>query len=640
MKIRLFSLLFAAGFLFGSCVSEERPVGEGYIIAVMENDDTRTSVTDEGSFTWAAGDQVWLHTTNGGIVGTLSSGEGTQNAQFVYGTFIGEMTGMAVYPFNSGHSISGNELDFVLPASYDLGSCVSNTNAAMYGKNINGIVRFNHLAGVMRFRFRNVPVGTDKFQLTLDKKINGNFTADLTADNPELQTEQTEVVAEKTVTLNFDALTTVSDLTLYVPLPSGTYTTLKLDLWAGNDSVWTYSNTVTNVVRRKSLILMPTVNMGGYIDGEIDDDYSSESDERVNIDLSEKGYANSYIVSEAGTYRFKPTKGSSMHIIKNISSVEVYWESFGTDVQPSVGDLIRNLNYEDGVISFDTPEIFREGNAVIAARDAYSNILWSWHIWLTDKPQDYICSNDAGIIMDRNLGAVSSVPGETGALGLMYEWGRKDPFLGSSDIKTPKVAKATNTWFDISCSDKSVGSIDFSIMNPMTFIIAGDYYDWLYYDNAYQVDVARWGKSKTIYDPCPSGWKVPDVTFFSNAGFHTEANQSDTEKRGRMFSNAGSDVWFPNTGQLLSKDSFMYFDYGMYWTSTAANDNPRAYMNTFYYSSTYVDYDGLFEAGRAQAIRCVKDESSIVAGDPKPTSYTVTLSSSDSQYGWKKSTAL
>jgi hypothetical protein len=69
------------------------------------------------------------------------------------------MTGKAVYPYNDGHAISGDILTFTLPASYDLGSSLTNTNAAMYGVNVGGTIKFNHLAGVMRFKFKDVPAG-------------------------------------------------------------------------------------------------------------------------------------------------------------------------------------------------------------------------------------------------------------------------------------------------------------------------------------------------------------------------------------------------------------------------------------------------------------------------------------------------
>ena len=270
MKYRLFTLLALSGVLFSSCVKENLPAEGGSILAVMENDDTRTSVTDEGVFTWSEGDKVWLHTTSEGVVGTLSSGAGTASANFSYGSYFGEMTGKSVYPYNEGHSISGDVLSIVMPSSYDLGSSLTNTNAAMYGVVSDGRLKFNHMAGVMRFKFKNVPAGVNKFTITLDKKISGTFIADLTETYPVIEASEASTDSEKTITLNFTALTETSDIALYVPLPLGTYNSLELGLYVGNQSLWTYSNAVSNIISRKSLILMPTVTLGGTIGGEIE----------------------------------------------------------------------------------------------------------------------------------------------------------------------------------------------------------------------------------------------------------------------------------------------------------------------------------------------------------------------------------
>jgi hypothetical protein len=167
------------------------------------------------------------------------------------------------------------------------------------------------------------------------------------------------------------------------------------------------------------------------------------------MDLSQSGTANSYIVSSSGSYKFIPTKGNSTKSIGSISSVEVLWETFGTDKAPCVGDLIRDVKYEGGYIHFKTPALFVKGNAVIAAKNINGIILWSWHIWLTDNPKSQEYSNvykDAGYMMDRNLGATTAVPGATGSLGLLYQWGRKDPFLGSSSINSSNIASSTIQW--------------------------------------------------------------------------------------------------------------------------------------------------------------------------------------------------
>ena len=608
MKFRLFSMMALAGVLLGSCAVEDAPVSERTICAIMESDQTRTSVSDGGRFAWSTGDKVWIKTANGSVAGTLSSGAGTAYATFTTGAFIGELEDDAVYPYNSGHSVSGTQLSVVLPSSYDLGSNLANTNAAMYGVNVDGTIRFNHLAGVMRFKFKNVPAGTDKFQITLDKKISGTFTADLTADLPVIETKATGNASEKTVTLNFDPLTSVSDICLYVPLPVGTYTTLGLDLWAGNKSVWSYTNTVTNTISRKTLKLMPVVNMGESVGGEI---------ERGIVNLSENGTANSYIVSSAGTYKFTPTKGNSSESVGSIASAVVLWESFGTDVTPNVGDLVKNVKYENVVITFETPSAYKEGNAVIAAKDASGKILWSWHIWLTDQPEGQVYYKDAGTMMDRNLGATSAIPGDVGALGLLYQWGRKDPFLGSSSISSDTLAKSTITWPSAVSSNSSNGTIAYATANPTTFITY--YYsnsDW-YYTGSSSTDNTRWTTSesnKSIYDPCPAGWRVPDG---GDDGVWSKACGSssyfigypyDDTNEGMNFSGkfgSAATIWYPASGcrycSVGSLDDVG--DFGYCW-SASTGDHYAYYLGFNGIGSFCPSYFDIRAYGRS--VRCLQ----------------------------------
>lgn len=166
--------------------------------------------------------------------------------------------------------------------------------------------------------------------------------------------------------------------------------------------------------------------------------------------------------------------------------------------------------YENGRIYFKTSDVYREGNAVIAAKDASGKILWSWHIWLTDQPQEQEYYNNAGTMMDRNLGATSATPGEISALGLLYQWGRKDPFLSSSSISSGTLAKSTIAWPSSVSSNTSNGTIEYAISHPTTFITSNSSNaDW-YYTGSDSTDNTRWQSEKTIYDPCPVGWRVPD----------------------------------------------------------------------------------------------------------------------------------
>ena len=605
MKLRLFSIFTLAGLLLSSCAVEEVPVTEHTILAVMEGDQTRTTVTDEGVFSWSAGDQVWLQTTNGSVVGTLSSGAGTSSAEFTYGDFVGEMTGKAVYPYNVGHSISTAVLNFVLPASYDLGSSLTNTNAAMYGVQVGGTIKFNHLAGVMRFKFKDVPAGVNKFTITLDKKINGTFTADLTKDYPVIETSSASAASEKTITLNFTALTAKSDISVYVPLPIGTYTSLELGLYDDSQAVWTYSKSVTNTVNRKSLKLMPVVTLGGSVDGGV-------------VDLSENGTANSYIISAAGSYKFSTVKGNSSESVGAVSSAEVLWESFGTDVTPNVGDLVKNISYKNGKVTFQTADTFKEGNAVIAAKDALGNILWSWHIWLTDQPKEQVYNKNAGTMMDRNLGATRATPGDVRALGLLYQWGRKDPFLGSSSISSNTIAESTIDWPSAVSSDPITGTIAYATANPTTFITYNSSnWEW-YYTGSSSTDNTRWTTStakKSIYDPCPSGWRVPDGgddgIWSTAAGSSSYFNYAfDDTNKGMNFSGkfgSASTIWYPASGLRKCNDGILHKlgSYGDYWSaSPRPNDllyelgfNDKGYINP---SSYYYRAGGL-------SVRCLKE---------------------------------
>ena len=340
------------------------------------------------------------------------------------------------------------------------------------------------------------------------------------------------------------------------------------------------------------------------------------------VDLSKSGTANSYIVSEAGSYRFNPTKGNSSEPVGSIASAEVLWETFGTDVTPNVGDLVKNVKYENGLIAFETPSTFGEGNAVIAAKDASGTILWSWHIWLTDQPEGQVYYNNAGTMMDRNLGATSATPGDVGALGLFYQWGRKDPFLGSSSISDGVVAKSTIVWPSAVLSNSSNGTIEFATANPTTFITYNTYNSDWYYTGSSSTDNTRWtisGSAKSIYDPCPAAWRVPDGG--SNGVWSKALNSSVDDsirgKGGYNFSDvfgAASTIWYPGAGSLSHLDGSLTLASvcyrGYYWSASPNSDD--AYRLHFYYGSTSYYYSDVYLSdyhyrASGHSVRCIKE---------------------------------
>ena len=325
-------------------------------------------------------------------------------------------------------------------------------------------------------------------------------------------------------------------------------------------------------------------------------------------DLSQGGTANCYIVSEAGTYSFKTVKGNSSESVGDVKSVEVLWETYITPTTPTVGCLISSVSYDGGYVSFQTVSPFREGNAVIAAKDASGIILWSWHIWLTDEPSKCVYANNAGTMMDRNLGATSATPGEIEALGLLYQWGRKDPFLGSLSIRSSVDAKSTITWPLVS-SSASRGTIEYSIKNPTTFITRNSgNNDWYYTGNS-GADDSRWRSSKTIYDPCPAGWRVPDGGsngVWSKAGFaHQHYDSSD---KGMLFGSGISSpaTWYPAVGYRIDSDGALSYvgSFGNYWSVTPSGN--YAYSLDFSNNGDVFPESGNHRAF-GQSVRCLQE---------------------------------
>ena len=324
--------------------------------------------------------------------------------------------------------------------------------------------------------------------------------------------------------------------------------------------------------------------------------------------------ANSYIVSEPGVYFFPAVKGNSSESVGSVNSVDVLWESFGTDVTPSVGDLVQSVSYAYGYISFRTPAIFKEGNAVIAARDASGTILWSWHIWLTDEPGKCVYANNAGTMMDRNLGATSATPGDVGALGLLYQWGRKDPFLGSSRIDSFWTsAESTIDWPDEVDSSPSCGTISYAIQHPTT-CIDGFYSpnsDWLYGEDD-STDNTRWQSKKTLYDPCPAGWRVPDGGddgVWAKAGFCSQSY--DSSNNGILFNTDFSSpaTWYPAVTDFYTTNTpIVHYDSGEYWSVTPClreYNLCKAYY--FGFRSDGQVYQSYYLRDRLRGVRCLKE---------------------------------
>ena len=227
------------------------------------------------------------------------------------------------------------------------------------------------------------------------------------------------------------------------------------------------------------------------------------------VDLSIAGTANCYVIPATGEYKFKAVKGNSSEAV-NAAKVEVLWETRCDAEEITAGTIIASAKLSGGYVVVKTAKPSVPGNALIVAKDAEDNIIWTWHLWLpettitnVDDPDGYFWKT---ALMDRNLGAV--VPTDTTAkvsiksYGLSYQWGRVTPLAGPHFTVS---GTAISGYEKVDDTDSAAKSYEYWIANP-TVISSGQDSNWLNENNT-----TLWDNNgeKTIYDPCPVGYRVP-----------------------------------------------------------------------------------------------------------------------------------
>lgn len=261
------------------------------------------------------------------------------------------------------------------------------------------------------------------------------------------------------------------------------------------------------------------------------------------------------------------------------------------------------------------------GNALLALKAADGTILWSWHIWVVDgenAPTDQIYTNCEGqpTFLDRNLGATSNEYADRYAIGLYYQYGRKDPFVIRTDAftvtKTGDYYTADVEKTDVVVRNSENSNMSWTIKNPSTRIVYTEtasgnppkgFYNWL--SPTAEIE-SNWGSPgkvtsvtecaaskggyKTIYDPCPAGYRVPDYYYFTGL---TAANGTGESGKGVKFTVAdGVEAVYPLPGTLSveykDKGAFYYNYRGFYWTTALTDNSAIGFLysyNTFHTSS-------------------------------------------------------
>lgn len=313
--------------------------------------------------------------------------------------------------------------------------------------------------------------------------------------------------------------------------------------------------------------------------------------------------ANSVIVAPGGSKQISVLFANSDGVQRVTDgaglSAEVLWQ----DASGVISSVITSGTGKNAIIRVDAGSS-AQGNAVVALKQG-STILWSWHIWVTNFNPDLAISQksyNGAEFMTRNLGAITETPNATGTLGLLYQWGRKDPFPGASSTtgNTQKeIYDAYGTATAILVENVTAASnFDNSVKNPMTFYCSSEFPWFSWYgledaNNSLWVDTKG---NKTAYDPCPQGWRVPvSPTVWKGASAIWNNN-------GVILSSAG---YYPATGGLdFSNGKLTNVGYdGYYWVAEPSGTQAKAMSINA--SSISIDASPLRANG--YPVRCVKE---------------------------------
>lgn len=349
-------------------------------------------------------------------------------------------------------------------------------------------------------------------------------------------------------------------------------------------------------------------------------DISAEIEDYVNPfsadvkDLDTNGSANCYIVTEPGKYKFLAVKGNNRTaFFEDIDDAKVLWETWNDDSEVEANSVVKSVSYTEDYMILEMPATLHPGNAVVAAMDSEGVIVWSWHIWV---PETAIVTKNYGILtpdmMDRNLGALvaaeAGVPSPIHSFGLTYQWGRKDPFVGPKAVKSGD--NATVAGVELSqtegagAADECKITLEQSIANP-TLLGHSQNGSWIIPEGN-----DLWSDTeKTIYDPCPPGYRVPARESgkpFHSGDLTTQVGWSESVDNAQ-FTLGDPVAVFPLAGYRddYGPDGMTHaYDRAVYWTAYASGDAKTGYyVNVRSPGSKHA----LGEAGKSRAgsVRCV-----------------------------------
>lgn len=381
----------------------------------------------------------------------------------------------------------------------------------------------------------------------------------------------------------------------------------------------------------------------------------------------EKQTANCYVIHAPGHYSFPLVYGNALNGDKTPNT-----DSYGTisfvdhqGVQITSPYIYAtnggaNVPYDACIVWQDAPHLVTpssvklasdkhsiefdverdnicQGNCVIAVRDQNYNIMWSWHIWVTDYAltKTYEVHNDPDAVGGAVISNFMEVPlgycdadvrvgdelrnfhltvkqteegSEIGSVSILqtsggtynyginapyYQYGRKDPMLptnGTGNTNkpyfdnnyTPMITMSTNNLKDL-------------VLYPYKFDTSNGYGNYsleLWNRGNTAISANNYAVHKTIYDPSPRGYVLPKPAAFSGFLVSNSTGWSPGYRFYCQLNKAGGTIFFPAFGwRYPSSGAADYYNGGGSYWSVGPSSNTNYSFDIGYTQGNVVPED-------------------------------------------------
>lgn len=626
--------IFVAVFIFNGCSSEkldmpskqqeDNEMDPVAVIAQINGLTTRTALDISSNVVWTSGDEIliWSATTPGEVYSTAS--HNTRTGIFLpVGKPVNDETRYALYPASIASetelTATSIEIDLkeLVTQSYTR-SLTPNTDISalpMVAVSNNQNFTFKNICGGIQlqlndYQSRGIKIKSITMTSKGKEQITGKVSVDVHTGDAALKKDdgQNTITIDCGDGINISSGGNLADNSGFVIfLPAGEYTDgFHFSLIDTEGRCYEVETTQTVTVAAGVITPLRSLPLTLYY-GDANS-YRTVGSETINIDVTPY-----YTFSENYVHENLTCLDAAGKTVGLPNKAKIVWQQVNSN---NSGEVVSNLLLEGTVLHVTTAG--NPGNALVAICDDKDEILWSYHIWVSEAEDITFMNESRGTfkMMDRHLGATSKTLKDRNAYGLFYQWGRKDPFARNLTVARPGGSPYENPPSDLQNSSEvttETGTIAYANRNPQTRLLsASDWYSGAGGNDNLWGFIDQNGGVKTVYDPCPTGYRVADYNCFAKLPDDDKVNCNN--QFGYMMQ-SGSDVksYYPTGGYLVhNKNVMQYMEYrGYLWNNqpgTGPNTAVSLTPNRFFYNNAGLAIDKSEYRSAGMPVRCVRIE--------------------------------